>query len=668
MSRIFAELSGNELIIKNIERHRKGDNDIQIINLENLGLNRQYISLVKISNSKQLNKIILMQEVSSEFALSIAIQRAKNQEKSEDEIQNIIDEHEDLKNNNEMKKMAVAVYIKDEMVCYCYGEISQIYKKLVEFIYKIASVKLNRNGISIFLYLYIINKFKLDITDKWVEVSEFINESVEIHEAPGKISKAKILFSKYKTRINIKKSELEKDEIPINNYITMNMKVNGETVTYRLGKKKLRLKEWVEYYFPMKSMYNDEYAMHIRRDKNSNLVLVKRLKEPIENTLKFKILESNFLSFLFYHLGRFLKKRRFKKINLFYEKFAGKAEEGVFDFCLKCNESERTSNYFIIDENSPDYEKIKEYKFVVPKYSLKYYWLVYNSNHFISSDSPIHINIIRSNNKYLRKAIHENKFIFLQHGVTYLKAHQQNSPYLKGKEAEPYYMVVGSEKEKDVVCDMLGIYEEKILNTGLQIFDTIEYEHVNNDSDDIVTIMFTWKPYEEHLYDFRESSYYQDVIEIYNMLSKYIDSDKIYIIPHPKVFNLLMNTDMKDSVWQDSIADILKKSKLLITDYSSVAYNSFYQGTGVIFYQPDLLLYERENGKLIPNDDEYIGERVFTIDDLEDVIKKTIKDGKIDLGQVRTKEFKEIYETINEFSDGKNMERLYNKLVELKII
>ena len=116
MSRIFAELSGNELIIKNIERHRKGDNDIQIINLENLGLNRQYISRVKISNSKQLNKIILMQEVSSEFALSIAIQRAKNQEKSEDEIQNIIDEHEDLKNNNEMKKMAVAVYIKDERV------------------------------------------------------------------------------------------------------------------------------------------------------------------------------------------------------------------------------------------------------------------------------------------------------------------------------------------------------------------------------------------------------------------------------------------------------------------------------------------------------------------------------------------------------------------------
>ena len=184
----------------------------------------------------------------------------------------------------------------------------------------------------------------------------------------------------------------------------------------------------------------------------------------------------------------------------------------------------------------------------------------------------------------------------------------------------------------------------------------------------LLYIVFTWKPYEEHLYDFRESSYYQDVVEIWNMLSKYIDKDKVCIIPHPKVFNLLMNTDMKDSVWQGPISEILKKSKLLITDYSSVAYNSFYQGSGVIFYQPDLKLYERENGDLIPEDDEYIGERVFTINELEDVINETVIDGKINLDRVRTDEFKEIYKSINEFSDGKNMERLYDRLVKLKII
>lgn len=668
MSKISAEFFGNELTIKKIERHRKSDDDIQIIYLEDLILNKEYKSRVRHNSSSQNNKIIFMQEIPTDLALKIAIKRYEDLEKTEKEIQKVRDDFAEWIANDEMEKRVVCVYIRNERVCYYYGRISLLYKKLMKFIYKVVSVSLTKKGLSMFLYLYIVNNFNLDITDKWIEISDFIKEDVEIHEVPDKISKKKILFSKYKTKINIKRSELEKEDVPINNNITMNMNVNGDKVSYKLGKSKFRIKNNVEYYYPMTSMYNDEYAFHIRRDTRSNMVLVKRLKEPVENTFKFKILESIFMSFFMYHIGKFLKKRRNKKINLYYEKFAAKAEEGVFDFCRKCNESERTANYFIIDKNSPDYEKIKENKFVVPKHSFKYYWLLYNSSHLISSDSPIHLNIVRSNNIYIRKALYENKFIFLQHGVTYLKAHQQNSPYGKGKEAEPAYMIVGSEKEKDVVCDMLKIYEEKILNVGLPIFDTIEYEHINNETADFITIMFTWKPYEEHLYDFRESSYYQDVVEIWNMLSKYIDKDKVCIIPHPKVFNLLMNTDMKDSVWQGPISEILKKSKLLITDYSSVAYNSFYQGSGVIFYQPDLKLYERENGDLIPEDDEYIGERVFTINELEDVIKETVIDGKINLDRVRTDEFKEIYKSINEFSDGKNMERLYDRLVKLKII
>ena len=667
MSKIVAEFLGNEIIIKK-ERHRKSDNDIQIINLEDLVLNKEYKSKVTVSNNSQENKIILMQEITNDLALEIAIKKAENEDKSEEEISDIKADYDDLISKDEMEKRAICVYIKNHRICYCYGSLDRIYKRLVEFIYKVVDVNLNKKGISIFLYLYIVNKFRLEITEKWIEISEFIKEDLEIYEAPDKIPKTKILFSKYKTRINIKKADLDKDEIPINNPLTIKMNVNGETISYKLGKGKFRIKDSREYYFPINSIYDNEYAMHIRRDKNSNLVLVKRLKEPIENTFGFKILESKLLSFSMYSLGKILRKKRQKKINLFYEKFAGKAEEGVFDFCKLCNESERTKNYFIIDQDSPDYDKIKEFEFVVPKYSLKYYWLLYNTENFISSEAPTHINIIRSNNKYLRKALHEKNFIFLQHGVTYLKAHQNNSPFGKGKEAEPYYMVVGSEKEKDVICDMLRLNEERLLNTGLQIFDTIPYKHITNETDDFITIMFTWKPYEEHLYDFKESSYYQSVIETCDMLSKYIEKDKICIIPHPKIFNLLMNTDLKDSVWQGPISEILKKSKLLITDYSSVAYNSFYQGAGVIFYQPDLKLYERENGKLIPNNDEYIGERAFNINQLEDIIKEIVIDGKINLDKARTEEFEEIYKTINEFSDGKNMERIYNELYKRELI
>ena len=667
MSKITAEFSDEKIIIKK-EMLRKSDDNIHIIDIHDLNLNKEYKSKIKVTNKRQANKFILMQEISNEMALEIAIKKAENEGKSQDDILDIKEEYADLINNDQMRKKAVAVYIKDQRVCYCYGELNRIYKRLVEFIYKIVNIKLNRNGISIFMYLYLINRFKFDITNKRLEVGKFIKENVEIKEAPGKVSKKKILFSKYKTKINVKKSELDKSEVPINNNFSMKMDVNGETISYFLGKGDMRIKKPREYYHPISSIYNDEYAFHIRRDNHSNLVLVKRLKEPIEDTFKFKILENKFSSFLMYELSKIFNKFRRKKINLFYEKYAGKVEEGAFDLCKKCVSSNNSKNYFVITEDSPDYEMIKDFDFVVKKFSFKYYWLIYNANGFISSDAPLHLNIIRSNNKFLRKSLLKKKFVFLQHGVTYLKAHQKNSAYRNEKEAEPDFMVAGSKKEKEAICEMLSIPEERIWNTGLPIFDTIDYNHINNDSDDFITIMLTWKPYEEHLYDFRESSYYQSVIETYDMLSKYIDTNKIYIIPHPKVFDLLMNTDMKDNVWQGPISEILKLSKLLITDYSSVSFNTFYQGGGVVFYQPDLRLYERMNGELVPNDEEYIGKRAFNIGQLEDIIKETIEDGKIDLDKIRTKEFVENHESINEFSDGKNIERIYDRLIRHKFI
>ena len=128
----------------------------------------------------------------------------------------------------------------------------------------------------------------------------------------------------------------------------------------------------------------------------------------------------------------------------------------------------------------PDYEKIKNNKNVIKKYSFKYYWLYYNATNFISSDTPVHLNILRSNDKYFRKAMYDKSFIFLQHGITYLKCHGKNSPYIKGKEGEFKYIIVGSEKEKDVVVDMLRYDEEQILKTGLPIFSKIKYNHINN--------------------------------------------------------------------------------------------------------------------------------------------------------------------------------------------
>ena len=123
----------------------------------------------------------------------------------------------------------------------------------------------------------------------------------------------------------------------------------------------------------MKGIYVKDFAVHIRRTIAGNLVLVKRKVDNIEKTLKFKILESGFISSIMYHLGKLLTKIRRKKINLFYEKFASKAGEGVYDLCKLCQKSNKTKNYFILDEDSHYYKELKNDKNVVKKYSFKFY-------------------------------------------------------------------------------------------------------------------------------------------------------------------------------------------------------------------------------------------------------------------------------------------------------
>lgn len=634
------------------------EKDIQTIDLVDLKYNKEYKSKIVMSNAEQENQIILITTIPDETVKEI-------QEKKE-----ILKNGIKTENNKkeEIEESGLIVYTKKKRVYYCYGKLKTIYKRLVNLYYKIIYLKLNSKGLSIYIYAYLTNKYNLKIENKNLQINEFVKSKIDLKEKNKKMAKLNLLFSNNRFRIKIDKNQLLKEETPINNGIKITIDINQIPVSYDIGIKDKKIKMKKYYYAPIKSTYIEDFSFHIRRTCKGKLVLVKRKKEEIENNIKYKLMESKPISLLLYRLGKWYKAIRRKKVNVYFEKYSEKVEEGTYQlFCL-ARKQKSSKNFFIIDKKALDYDKIKQEKNIIKKYSLKYYWLLYSSNSFITTEAPLHSNILRSNNKYLRKSIYEKKFIFLQHGITYLKAHEKNSAYLKGKEAEPTYIIAGSEKEKDVIFDMLKIEEEQILVTGLPIFSTINYKHINEQSEDIVTIMLTWKPYEEHLYHFEKSSYYQNIIEIMKIISKYIDKEKIVIVPHPKVLDLLMNTNVKQSVWTKSISQILAKTKLLITDYSSVCYNAFYQGAGIIFYQNDLEIYEKENGKLIPEQDEYIGKRAFKIEELENIISQTIKEGKIQLNQARNKKFEENYKSINQFNDGKNIERIYQNLVKLKII
>ena len=546
------------------------------------------------------------------------------------------------------------------------------YKNSIKLKYKFFNVNINRRYITFIFYAYLIadGKFNIENIRFKIDNNNYKNIDLNLYQKKPN-SRIKLLLDGNIYRLKFKTSDLIKSNEKINNKVRLSFDIDGINLEYKLAIKDKKIQKKKYYNLPIKSVYTKNNSLQIRRTIGGNLVVVNRKKEPIEDTLRFKILESRVNSFILYYLGKILDRDRIrkKKINIFYEKFSEKAEEGIYELYSKCKLSKASKNYFIIDKESKDYQKIKKDKNVIKKYSIKYYWLIYNASCFIASEVPCHhLNVFRCNNKYLKKAIYDKKFVFLQHGIIYMKNLSINSPFKIGMEGESTYMVVSSEKEKRVVMDMLGYSSEQLLKTGLAMYSNIKYNHINEDSKDIVTIMLTWKPYEEQLYNFEKSSYYKNVIDICNTLKKYISNQNIIIIAHPKSYQLLSNTDLRKSLWDKPISEALEKTKLLITDYSSVCYNSFYQGSGVIFYQPDLEKYEKENGKLIPKDDEYIGKRVFNIIELENLIKQTIKNEKIDLKALRTKDFERIYKTINEFSDGKNIDRIYESLIKLKLI
>ena len=629
MSYIKVKFENGILCIeKNISREE--ENNIEKIPFDFLEYGKLYTSKIIPTNLKEKNKIIFFKELKNE--------------------QNII-----------------AVYSNNNKIQYIYCSKKFLYKKLVKINSKVLSLKLTKKNLRIILSTYIINKYNLNIEDMRFFIDEQLYKTCKLKQYNKKIS----MFQKLKKEniyiFNFKIKDILEDKSIINGAIKYVLKINGTDISYRIAKKSRKQNNPQHYYSPIKGVFVKDFAIHIRRTIKGELTLVKRKKDPIENTLKFKLIENRFISWVLYQSSKIAIKIRKKKINVFYEKFSEKAEEGAYDlFLIIKDKSLNTRNYFIIDENSKDYKKIKDIKGVVKKYSLKYYWIIYNANNFISTEVPIHLNILRSNNTNLRKSLSDKTFIFLQHGIIYLKNLGKNSPFGKGKEGQVSYIVAGSEKEKDVIVEMLGICEEQVLKTGLPIFSKIKYNHINNKSEDCVTVMLTWKPYEEQLYDFEKSSYYKNVTQICTILKKYVD--KIILIAHPKAQELLSSTDLKDTLWNKPISEALEKTKLLITDYSSVCYNSFYQGSGVIFYQPDLELYEKENGKLIPNDDEYIGKRAFNIEELEGILKQSINNKKIDLNKLRTKKFENNYKLINEFSDGKNIERIYQELIKLKLI
>ena len=532
---------------------------------------------------------------------------------------------------------------------------------------------LKKDTITISHQTYVVSKrgFKIDevyLMIGKVKVADLTEVAVAKKSFKSFARAVKSIQIKQSTDISFDKV-FSDDRIKISNALKIVLKVGNHRLSYPM---KIREKCGLSKrnYALLESVVRNGKVIIFRGNFSGNTFLTKRELEEAEKCFAFKVYESKLVSRFFSQAAKLYRCfHKGKAINIYFEKESRKAEEGTWELFQKARQQSKTSlNFFILEQGTEDFDKLKGEKGLLRKFSFFYYLILYSAHNTISTEVPIHANIKRSKNRFIRLNVLDKNSIFLQHGICYLRNLSKTS-IVKNRSGEPSLMTVSSKKEKRVAVEHLKLDKSSILVTGLPMFDMAEYNSIHEKTADKIALMLTSRSYEWHLTNsFEQSSYYKSLVKAYEVLTGVIDKSKVHIIPHPLAKKQLLNTSLRDSVYDGKVSEILPHCKLMITDYSSIGYNSFYRGAGVLFWQEDLQECENFYGKLIPADDEHIGHRCFSEEELDMHLRAGISDGVIDLGYFRRPEFIKNNQSINKFCDGKNIDRVYAELEKRGIV
>lgn len=317
--------------------------------------------------------------------------------------------------------------------------------------------------------------------------------------------------------------------------------------------------------------------------------------------------------------------------------------------------------FYAIKKTSAGYKKVTKLGNVIEYGSLKH-WLYYMSaNLNISSQTVGNPNVLFWYFIHVILGLYRNR-VFLQHGII-----MNDVSALYYKRTKFKYFICGAEMEYREVSTKYGYPSGSIVLTGLPRWDYLKNKPSNRKS---ILIMPTWRQYLEHENgtNFRNSVYYTAWNGLLNdkAFTAFIEKNDIdvYFYPHrnmqPKLsmFNATSKNIKMISIDKD-IAHFFSKCSLMITDYSSVAFDFAYLEKPVIYYQFDQTDFRKgqhAEGYFSYEKDGF-GPVVTTPDDLHVAMVAALKDGLSTKYSNRIKKNR-MYNFSNNCS-----ERIYNILI-----
>lgn len=255
--------------------------------------------------------------------------------------------------------------------------------------------------------------------------------------------------------------------------------------------------------------------------------------------------------------------------------------------------------YFLISKKSSDYKRISKIGKVIPFFSFRHKLLFLLSDYIISAHADHYtMNPFLENQEEYRDLMNHQKFIFLQHGIikdnlsVWLNRYNQN---ITG-------FITSTEKEySSIVHGNYDYSKSSIWLTGLPRFD-----YLYNAPKRFITIMPTWRKYllsnfstqtglREEKVGFIKSEYFKFYNQLLNNKDLYAAAKKygytICFMPHPNMTPYLDKFAKYYNIHifsvNDRYRDVFAWSSLIVTDYSSVAFDFAYLQKPVIYAQFD---------------------------------------------------------------------------------
>ena len=287
-------------------------------------------------------------------------------------------------------------------------------------------------------------------------------------------------------------------------------------------------------------------------------------------------------------------------IILIYEKRCQHAQDNgyhLFCYCMENNIEEYLGRkiYYVIEKDSVDRHKLEKYKDnVVDFMSVRHMVYLLAARLMLSPDSPAHAYIWQPQDSIIAPKVRKIPHVFLGHGVLAMK--RLNDSFT-ARSMKSVLCTVVSEKEKRIFTEELGFKGTQVAITGYARFDAL---HDMSQGRREILVMPTHRSWlfgvERRI--FVESEYYKRYMDLLNsphLLEKLEEKDVtllFYLHPsigeHVDAFSSTSDRVKIVPYGETPLDDLMMRCKLLVTDYSSVAWDLLFMGKPIVFYQYDL--------------------------------------------------------------------------------